>query len=79
MPDLGQREVEAVLEALGYFDGGDGICWVSAGLITGPKAIWVGRLDDDETITEAELREFLVIQCDLPEDDVRAALRRVLP
>jgi hypothetical protein len=76
---IGQSELTAILEALGYYDSGDGIHWLSAGVVTGPKGIWVGRLDDNEVITPAELRDFLVIQCDLDEAEVRAAIDRVCP
>ncbi|WBL36932.1 hypothetical protein O0235_05050 [Tepidiforma flava] len=78
MPDFGQSEVAAVLEQLGYFDGGDGIHWLSSGKVTGPKATWVGRLEDGESITPAELREFLVVQCDLDGDVVRDAIAHAL-
>lgn len=64
VPGVGQSEAAAVLEQLGHFDGGDGIRWPSPGNVTGPKAAWVGRLEDGESLTPAELREFLIVRCD---------------
>ena len=59
-------------EALGYHPEPDGL-YISDGSSTGPKAIWIGVLDDDEYITPTELWEFLVDQHQLLEDEVEEA------
>lgn len=69
MDRLGNEQVRAAAEALGYHHEGDGI-YVSDGSSTGPKAIWIGSLDEDEYITMRELWEFLVYQHELVEEEV---------
>ncbi len=63
-------------EALGYYPESDGI-FISDGRSTGPKAIWIGYLEDDEYISQRELWEFLVDQHQLLEDEVEEAFIEV--
>lgn len=72
MDKVGNAEVRAVAEALGYHPESDGL-FISDGRSTGPKAIWIGFLDEDEYITPQELWEFLIDQHQLLEDEVEEA------
>jgi hypothetical protein len=58
------------MECLGYFSDPPG-SYITTGKVTGPKGMVFGTIDDDEYITEYELRVFLVEVVQLLEEDVR--------
>ena len=77
MRELSSAELDAVLEALGYYRQSDGSL-LTSGKSTGPKGMWVGPLEEGEYITVNELRTFLVYQLELLEDEVDDAFWEAL-
>lgn len=76
MRRLGDAEVDALLEELGYFRQGDGSL-LTSGTATGPKGMWVGPLGSDEYFTVDEIRDFLCEANGLLEEEVTDALDRL--